>query len=837
MINKWMKHIGLVTTKHPKRVLIVFGIITIIMAGLASMISLELNWVSLAPKGHPSVQEYLDITEEFPTMDNMIVLIETDDYEKLEAVVKDLESELMELEPYVNNVIGHIDRDFLKENYLLFLETDEIEAVMQQNDPNLYAFLAALPYYLEGMNDDDLTDEEVMTYRQMRLSIVNLLERAEESNPEEIKELIEKAQFGETLFTNREGEMAIVTVQPTFDMFDFTKTMPGVNAIEDKVAEIESRYDGVEIGVTGMHVVARDETASVESDSQVTTIIAFIIIFIFLYVAFRSWLSPIFMFIPLVTGVIWTIGISVVTIGRLNMMTAFSAAMLIGLGIDYAIHLYSAYTEKRSKGVVRVEALNESLVGTGPSIVTGALTTAIAFLALNVSSLEMLRELGTIMATGIFTTLISVFYIIPSILMLRKEKEEKIKKIKGEFKSIGIVAHLMNKAKIPVFIILLLLTSFMGYMSLNIKFDTNLLNLEPVGLKSIELMERLVDKYDMSSDGFSVVVDSLDDVYEITEELKSIDGVFEVSSVEAILPKSELQKVRLNTINEYKSSFLEEVPYVETDQFTIDYVMSELEKIEGTEEIIKALKSIKDFDAVSKSFYDAQTELKKEIIPNKIIEVNDLPEVFKKQYVSNDGEKYLITVVPSFDMWTNLTNDTGNQFVDDLNEVYVGFTGTPIFMRVLYESVATELLLTGAVLFTLLVLLLFAHFRSIKYTLISFLPLVLTLIFTVGTMAIIDLPFNMINFLGLLLIIGIGIDDGVHVLHHYKQGERNIKQLFSSIGRAIFLTTLTTVSGFGSLMFSSYRGIATLGAVLSIGVTYAFIMTVITLPILLKNED
>jgi predicted RND superfamily exporter protein len=103
-------------------------------------------------------------------------------------------------------------------------------------------------------------------------------------------------------------------------------------------------------------------------------------------------------------------------------------------------------------------------------------------------------------------------------------------------------------------------------------------------------------------------------------------------------------------------------------------------------------------------------------------------------------------------------------------------------------------------------------------------------------MTLIDLDFNMINFLGILLIIGIGIDDGVHILHHYKRGERNVSKLYASVGRAILLTTLTTVLAFGSLTFSSYRGMASLGAILAIGVSYAFLMTVLVLPIFLEKE-
>ena len=121
-------------------------------------------------------------------------------------------------------------------------------------------------------------------------------------------------------------------------------------------------------------------------------------------------------------------------------------------------------------------------------------------------------------------------------------------------------------------------------------------------------------------------------------------------------------------------------------------------------------------------------------------------------------------------------------------------------------------------------------------TALAFLPLAFTLVYMIGTMSLLNIKFNMLNFLVVLLITGIGLDDGVHILHHYKEGEKDIKKLFSTIGRAILLTTVTTVFGFGSLSFSSYRGIAGLGLVLAIGVSMALIFTILVLPIFLKDK-
>jgi len=228
-------------------------------------------------------------------------------------------------------------------------------------------------------------------------------------------------------------------------------------------------------------------------------------------------------------------------------------------------------------------------------------------------------------------------------------------------------------------------------------------------------------------------------------------------------------------------------------------------------------------------------EISHKMLIEDVIKPTDLPDAYKAQFLSKDEQKYLITVYPDFEIWDSLGKEKGDAFLAELAAIDPSITGTPIFMMDLYNAVGDELMITGIVLIAILLAILLLHFRSIKYTLIAFLPLAFTLIYMVGTMALLNIKFNMLNFLVVLLIIGIGLDDGVHVLHHYKMGEKNIKVLFSTIGRAILLTTVTTVFGFGSLGFSSYRGIAGLGIVLAIGVSMALIFTVVVLPIFLKD--
>ncbi|MCD6506730.1 MMPL family transporter [Candidatus Poribacteria bacterium] len=92
------------------------------------------------------------------------------------------------------------------------------------------------------------------------------------------------------------------------------------------------------------------------------------------------------------------------------------------------------------------------------------------------------------------------------------------------------------------------------------------------------------------------------------------------------------------------------------------------------------------------------------------------------------------------------------------------------------------------------------------------------------------MKLNFTNLIAFPLIIGIGIDDGVHLIHRYRmEGWQRIGTVFANTGKAILLTSLTTMIGFGSLMFMTHRGMASMGTVLVIGIGSCLITTVLIL--------
>ncbi len=175
------------------------------------------------------------------------------------------------------------------------------------------------------------------------------------------------------------------------------------------------------------------------------------------------------------------------------------------------------------------------------------------------------------------------------------------------------------------------------------------------------------------------------------------------------------------------------------------------------------------------------------------------------------------------------------RFVADLQAVSPTATGFPITH---WESIqAIERGFEQASLYAILavLLLLLFDFRHLGRVLLSLIPLAMGGVWAWGGMALLGLQYNPASIIAFPLIIGIGVDAGVHIIHrHLQEGGRNIPKVLRTTGRAIFMSTATTMVGFGSLALAHHRGMASLGLVLLMGVSACLVTAVFVLPGLLE---
>ncbi|MFA9452783.1 MAG: MMPL family transporter, partial [Candidatus Aminicenantaceae bacterium] len=210
------------------------------------------------------------------------------------------------------------------------------------------------------------------------------------------------------------------------------------------------------------------------------------------------------------------------------------------------------------------------------------------------------------------------------------------------------------------------------------------------------------------------------------------------------------------------------------------------------------------------------------------IELADLPDSILDRYSNERRDQFLISVFPAGNVWADAP--FLKRFVGDLERVSDRATGMPPVFRALIEVIGQDgqnaVLLTLGIVF----LLLWVDFRRPGYALMAMIPLAAGVFWMVGLMQLSGMQLTVMNVMGLPMILGIGIDDGVHIVHRWQaEGKGKLRMIFSSTGKAVLLTSLTTMLAFGSLVFSIWRGFAHLGGALFLGVGACFLTTVIFL--------
>jgi hypothetical protein len=211
------------------------------------------------------------------------------------------------------------------------------------------------------------------------------------------------------------------------------------------------------------------------------------------------------------------------------------------------------------------------------------------------------------------------------------------------------------------------------------------------------------------------------------------------------------------------------------------------------------------------------------------LRIEDLPPALRNRFVGISGQ-YLLQVYPKYDVWQR-----GNQekFIADLRTIDPNVTGTPVqlyeyttLLKKSYERAAWYSLIAIAIL-------VFVHFRSLGAVILSLLPVGLGTLWLVGLMGWLDIPFNPANIMTLPLVIGIGVTNGIHILNRFAE-ERTPSILSRSTGKAVLVSGLTAIAGFGSLMLAKHRGIHSLGCVMATGIATCMIAGLAFLPALLN---
>jgi len=923
---------------HPWRMLLVVILLTIILGGFAGQLKLTMRTSDLLPEGDKRVIHFNKIIEEFTTATNLVVVVQGEEerikefadelapqileltdtsknaenqkeidklqkkIEKLnakqykEAEIAELQAEIKDLQARINmQLFQRVDYkteiDFLKNHLLMLVKEEDLKNTKDVfMDPNITGLLYNIN---NSMEKEYIGQEESISTREKEDGAVSFLDgiqnfvlklqkvvQGEELSEIEAKKVADKLLFGEHYMLSYDKKAIILIAIPNFTIMDRDLLMVGAVAVQEIVDKLLKEFPDVEAGLSGSIAREHDEQVYSEKTISYSTIIALIVILIFLMISFRMWVAPIFAISTLIVGVIWALGASWIAVGQLNMVTAMMSVILLGLGIDFAIHFISGFTEWRDAGDSIAVALEKTFLKSGKGIVTGALTTACAFLTLTISQARGMREMGIVIGIGLLSILLTTVLFLPVMLVFRERridrKREKRKYAEEivqrdiSFVFLGRIGEWLSRRYIYTIIASCIVSFLLVLSAFRITFDHNYMNLEPEGLTSIALMDTVLEKFDLNIEYALILADDVSQSREFSEKCRELSLVGLTDDISLYLPSKEQQQKRIAHIKEVRekiqsvsiknsvrpkdlSALSKEIERLQMNimemqdmaylggQDKVDNKCIEIvgdPEIPDSRNIIRELQQLLDTD-MSKSAGELSSfqrnfarYFKESVITmcsTEPIHLDELPVSILDRYSNKTRNQFLVTVYPSENLWEN--KEYLDRFVNNLERVSDKATGTPpltvALLRIFARDGRNAIMLTLVIVF----LLLWVDFRRPQYALMAMIPLACGMFWMVGFMHLIGMQLNMMNVIGLPLIIGIGIDDGVHIMHRWMhEGNGKIRTIFSRTGKAIFLTSLTTMFAFGSLVFSVFRGWASFGAALSLGVGACFLTTVIILP-------
>ncbi len=214
-------------------------------------------------------------------------------------------------------------------------------------------------------------------------------------------------------------------------------------------------------------------------------------------------------------------------------------------------------------------------------------------------------------------------------------------------------------------------------------------------------------------------------------------------------------------------------------------------------------------------------------------QVNLSPELeaYKGIFIKNN--EFATYAYPVGNVWEKKTE---KEFLSAMRKIDASVTGMPFIGNLMISRSKQALMTTAKLAALILLVVIILHFKKPLYIILAIFPPLLTVIWMLTVMRLLGINFNPLNVMALPIILGIAVDDSVHIVHRFITEKGDIKKTLCGAGRGVFLTTLTTLAAFGSLSLTSHLGLRSLCLSLSIGVTSALIISVIILPWLLVKS-
>ena len=614
-------------------------------------------------------------------------------------------------------------------------------------------------------------------------------------------------------FLSRDGRVLILIAQtsrPVQDMEFARRLAAGINQARQGFT--------AKISCTGAHLSAVIDEATMKTDMLACIVSSLFVVLGLFYFTYRRVLPTLLIPLILLFGVALSLGAAGLVLPSIHIIAFAFMSLIIGLGTDYSIHIYDRYYSERSAGTGVEEALNLAVVDTGHGIFTAAATTAIPFLALMMSNVRALFELGLLVGLGVIFSMYATFFFLPALLVYseRRFPAARWQPLPG-FGLAGLWNLSLRSPRCTALLSLLLIALLAGACCL-IRFEGDLKNLQPKRSEAFLTQEKIARHLSLSPKQMLVAVEgaSLDAVLARGSRVGAlIEGYRRQGKLSAY---SSLGQV-LNDQAAQQEFLLRLTPAIGQREPGIDLSRA-LERNgfapEPFQSAIAGLAALKHAGPVP---YGEAVEH---------LAASPLRGVVSRHLMKGGGRYHLL-----FYLFYRGPEFNQQLFLEDLARVdpAARATSEDLVSHQLAGSVRRSFVWAFLLGGGLVLLLLVVHFKTLAGIFASLYPVLGGVVAMLGMMALTGMRINFMNAMVLVTILGMGSDYGLHLAHRVSSGvEDERRRQFVQAGRAVLLSALTTIAGFGSLAFSDYGALASIGSATNYGVGATALLALASLP-------
>ncbi|MFZ9886542.1 MAG: MMPL family transporter [Myxococcota bacterium] len=575
--------------------------------------------------------------------------------------------------------------------------------------------------------------------------------------------------------------------------------------LERLTSEILARH-GVTGSFAGLAAIsAQDQSRTLRSVQLLSPLSLLLVLLLFRLVERNPW-RLLAVVVPMLLTVAATLGLVAILTSRITVMETFFGIMVFGLGVDFALHLMVRLDEERADGSDLRQALRRTWRRAGPGIVAGGMTTIGAFLVCSFAPDPLALHLGLSGSIGLSVCLLLMLLLLPALwtLIERRSPASPRRHAPGASHLIQRVVDLATVSPGRTLLLAAIIMSWAISVGTEFHFERDLSRIFNRQVPALRTNERVQELFGIHPTAYVVLADSLEDAREVERRFQDSPLFAGTESVARLFPADVDARVALL-------------------EAARDDITAQRKTYEGL------LPLLGDQEASDLRQVSDALKLLEEAAQRGPPSVRDLPASFASEFIGPDGE----LVVYATPREPSLDGDRARAERIEAQRIDPRAVGFGFLLEAIVASSRPWVVpvLFGIVLVVAAVLAL--DLRSARLAVVAITPVLFGTLVSFGVLCAAGMSFNVLTTLVVPLLIGLGVDDGIHILHRLREESAlPLAARVAATGRAIALTTGTTCASFATLLFTDHAGLEGMALVVLVGLPLCLVASVTVLPAL-----